>query len=309
MEFDVIGDIHGQAGKLDALLSKLGYNRRGLLWVPPHGKQAVFVGDLIDRGPEQVRVIDTVRRMIDAGFAMSVMGNHEFNAIGYVTQRRNRIGEYLRKHSTTNVAQHAEFLRQVGEGSALHQELVNWFRTLPPYLDLDGIRVVHAWWHEPHIETVSARLAPGNVMDDEFLHIAYDKSRPEWAAMEGLTKGLEIRLPDGHSFRDHGGVERHEVRTKWWLPDAEMYRYVAILPMAHMNTLPDIRLPETYSPEAITGAPVFVGHYWLSGRPVVQTQKVACLDYSAAKNGPLVAYRWSGEESLVNDNFVLSEQI
>ena len=82
MEYDIIGDIHGQAGKLDVLLSKLGYTKRGPLRVPPQGRQAVFVGDLIDRGPEQIRVIDTVRRMIDAGYAMSVMGNHEFNAIG-----------------------------------------------------------------------------------------------------------------------------------------------------------------------------------------------------------------------------------
>lgn len=308
MEFDVIGDIHGQAGKLDALLSKLGYGKRGPLWVPPHGKQAIFVGDLIDRGPEQVRVIDTVRRMVDAGFAMSVMGNHEFNAIGYVTQKRGRDGEFLRKHNPTNVAQHAEFLRQVGEGSALHKELVHWFRTLPPFLDLGGIRVVHAWWHQPHIEAVTTRLARGSAMDDEFLHMAYDKANPEWAAMEGLTKGLEIRLPAGHSFRDHGGVERSEVRTKWWLHDAETYNDVAILPTSHMNTLPDIRLPETYSPQAISGSPVFVGHYWFTGRPVVQTPKVACLDYSAAKDGPLVAYRWCGEASLSSKNFFLSEQ-
>lgn len=308
MEFDVIGDIHGQAGKLDALLSKLGYDKRSPLWVPPHGKQAIFVGDLIDRGPEQVRVIDTVRRMIDAGFAMSVMGNHEFNAIGYVTQRRDRAGEYLRKHSTTNVPQHAEFLRQVGEGSARHQELVHWFRTLPPFLDLGGIRVVHAGWHEPHIHTVSARKPIGDVMDDEFVHIAYDEASPEWAAMEGLTKGLEIRLPEGQSFRDHGDVERREVRTKWWLHDAKTYRDVAILPTSHMNTLPHIRLPESYSPQAITWAPVFVGHYWMTGRPVVQTPKVACLDFSAANDGPLVAYRWCGEASLRNENFFLSEQ-
>jgi hypothetical protein len=55
----VIGDIHGQADKLDALLSKMGYAERGSLWVPPQGKQAVFVGDLIDRAPEQIRVVET----------------------------------------------------------------------------------------------------------------------------------------------------------------------------------------------------------------------------------------------------------
>ncbi|MFN8751157.1 MAG: metallophosphoesterase, partial [Betaproteobacteria bacterium] len=55
MGYDVIGDIHGQAGKLEALLRKLGYVPRACGWVPPHGRQAVFLGDLIDRGPEQVK--------------------------------------------------------------------------------------------------------------------------------------------------------------------------------------------------------------------------------------------------------------
>jgi Calcineurin-like phosphoesterase len=216
MEYDIIGDIHGQAGKLDALLHKLAYTQRGGLWLPPHGKQAIFVGDLIDRGPEQLRVVDTVRRMIDAGYAKSIMGNHEFNAIGYVTPWLDGTAGFLRKHSPTNTNQHAEFLRQVVQGSALHAELVNWFRTLPPFLDLGGIRVVHAWWHQPYIDLLRQHLAPGRPMEDEFLHRAYDRTQPEWAAMEGLTKGLEVRLPHGHSFLDHSKVERFDVRTKWW---------------------------------------------------------------------------------------------
>ena len=134
MEYDIIGDIHGQASKFDFLLSKLGYTKRGPLWVPLHGRQAVFAGDLIDRGAEQLRVIDTVRGMIDAGNAMSAMGDHTFNAIGYVTAKRDGSGQFLRKHSKTNTDQHAEFLRQVEGGSALHQGLVNWFRTLPSRL-------------------------------------------------------------------------------------------------------------------------------------------------------------------------------
>ena len=41
--------------------------------------------------------------------------------------------------------------------------------------------------------------------------------------------------------------------------------------------------------------PCFIGHYWLSGDPEPLAPNVACLDYSVAKNGKLVAYRWSGE--------------
>ncbi len=304
MGYDIIGDIHGQAGKLEALLRKLGYAQRGDSWVPPAHRQAVFLGDLIDRGPEQVRVVNIVRSMIDAGHARSVMGNHEFNAIGYATPRRDERGGYLRAHSAKNTAQHAEFLRQVGEGSALHGELVDWFRTLPPTLDLGDIRVVHAWWHDPHVALVGARVPQGRPMDDEFLHEAYAKGSPPWQAMEGLTKGLEIRLPEGHTFVDHGGVERREVRTKWWHEAPRSYRDVAIVGEGQGDRVPDHPLPEDYAGAPVDGPPVFIGHYWMSGTPGLQSPKVACVDYSAAKSGPLVAYRWDGEEVLDAGRFV-----
>ena len=52
------------------------------------------------------------------------------------------------------------------------------------------------------------------------------------------------------------------------------------------------------------GAPVFVGHYWFSGKPGVESSKLACLDWSAAKDGPLVAYQWDGEAELSSDKLV-----
>lgn len=304
MGYDIIGDIHGQAGKLEALLRQLGYTPQGAGWVPPQGRQAIFLGDLIDRGPEQVKVVNTVRAMIDAGHARSVMGNHEFNAIGYATPRRDDSGEFLRRHSAKNVAQHAEFLSQVGEGSRLHRELVDWFRLLPPMLDLGAIRVVHAWWHAPHVELVASRLPEGQAMGDDFLHDAYHKGSAAWQAVEGLTKGLEIRLPAGHSFVDHSGVERHEVRTRWWHEDPRSYRDVAIVGDAQHERVPDHALPEDYAGAPVDGPPVFIGHYWMSGTPGLQSPRVACVDYSAAKSGPLVAYRWDGEQELDEGRFV-----
>ena len=134
MGYDVIGDIHGQAAKLEALLAQLGYSEGPDGWVPPAGRQAVFLGDLIDRGPEQLKVIRIVRGMVDAGHARCVMGNHEFNAIGYVTPRRDGSGRFLRHHSPDKIEQHAEFLAQVGEGSELHHELIAVSYThLPPH--------------------------------------------------------------------------------------------------------------------------------------------------------------------------------
>jgi hypothetical protein len=302
--YDIIGDIHGQADKLEALLRMLGYVRKARGWVPPRDRQAIFLGDLIDRGPEQVKVVRTVRSMIDAGHARSVMGNHELNAIGYATPRRDASGQFLRQHSPKNLSQHAEFLRQVRAGSTLHHELVDWFKSLPPALDLGAIRIVHAWWHQPHVDLVASRMAPGRAMDEDFLHDACVRESPEWKAMEGLTKGLEIRLPAGHSFVDHGGVERHEVRTKWWHEEPRSYRDVAIVGDGQQHRVPDHPLPEDYAGAPVDGSPVFIGHYWMTGHPGLQSPKVACVDYSAAKDGPLVAYRWDGEQELDARRFV-----
>ena len=304
MGYDVIGDIHGQADKLETLLQRLGYVRKFGGWVPPHGRQALFLGDLIDRGPEQIKVVNIVRSMIDAGYARSVMGNHEFNAIGYMTERRGAPGEFLRKHSEKNKSQHVEFLDQVVEGSGMHRELIEWFKSLPPMLDLGAIRVVHAWWHEPYVELVTGRVPSGRPMGEDFLHAAYVKSSAEWQAMEGLTKGLEVRLPAGHSFVDHSGIERHDVRTKWWHDEPRSYRDVAIVAPAQHHRLPDHPLPADYAGAPVDGPPVFIGHYWMSGKPELQSPKVACVDYSAAKDGPLVAYRWDGEQELDASRFV-----
>jgi hypothetical protein len=84
MGYDVIGDIHGQADKLEALLRVLGYRNGAGVW-RHSGRQAIFVGDFIDRGPAQIRSVNIVRRMTDAGAAHAVMGDHELNAIAWHT--------------------------------------------------------------------------------------------------------------------------------------------------------------------------------------------------------------------------------
>jgi hypothetical protein len=305
MGYDVIGDIHGQGGKLEALLGRLGYAQRAASWVAPAGRQAVFIGDFIDRGPDQIAVVDTVRRMIDAGQARAVMGNHEFNAIGFATESPDVPGQHLRRRSSKNIEQHKEFLGQVGQDSKLHREMVAWFKTLPPALSLEGIRVVHAWWHQPYVDIVAAQHPDGQSMGDAFVVAAHTRGSEEYLAMEGLTKGLEVTLPAGGSFVDHGGVERTQARTRWWMDGPASYRDVLILAEDQRHRVADHPLPKDYAGQAVSGAPVFVGHYWMTGTPQLQSPTVACVDYSAAKDGlPLVCYRWSGESELDAANFV-----
>jgi protein phosphatase len=75
--FDIIGDVHGCAAELDQLLEKLGYRNDGAGHAHPDGRQAVFVGDLVDRGPDSPGVIKRVQAMIARGSAQCVAGNHD----------------------------------------------------------------------------------------------------------------------------------------------------------------------------------------------------------------------------------------
>jgi len=157
---DVFGDVHGQYDKLVALLSHLGYASSAGVWRHPV-RTAVFVGDLIDRGPKQVETVELVRAMVQAGTARCILGNHEFNAIAWVTRDPHRPNRYLRPHSKRgNRKQHQAFLRQVGENSALHQDLIAWFKTLPLWLDLGGLRMVHACWHQESMDVLRPLLGP-----------------------------------------------------------------------------------------------------------------------------------------------------
>ncbi len=76
--FDIIGDVHGCCDELEQLLQQLGYTRHdGGPWAHPAGRKAVFVGDLVDRGPRIVDTLKTVMSMSRAGTALSVPGNHD----------------------------------------------------------------------------------------------------------------------------------------------------------------------------------------------------------------------------------------
>lgn len=305
MDYDIIGDVHGQDGKLTALLKKLGYRIKDGAYRHPEGRMALFLGDLIDRGPGQIAVISIVRNMIDAGSALTIMGNHELNAIGYATKRSDGDG-YLRDHSGSKEKQHREFLEQIGWDSPLHKELIGWFKTLPPFLDLGNIRLCHAWWNQDFINIIAQSSNAKGVLNEDFLISSFNKNQEAFAVMEGVTKGLEISLPEGHSFADHTGVERKEIRVKWWDKNATTYREAAMVSESDRERMPDILLPHTVKLGNDEDVLTFLGHYWLTGKPTIQNSTTAVLDYSAAIKGPLVAYRWNGEPKLTNTAFVMA---
>lgn len=314
--YDIIGDVHGCATQLEALLVELGYRPDAPDGAYRHpDRTAIFVGDLIDRGSEQLRVLEVAKAMSDAGTARVVMGNHEFNAIAYATEWPADSGEYLRKHTAKNDDQHQAFLEQVT--GAPRAQYLAWFWSLPLWLDLGDIRVVHACWHPDSMSIVQSELGGDRFTCLDQLIRATTKGDPLYDAVEVLLKGPEISLTDHGQpkYRDKGGQLRKRARLRWWGEAASSLRELALVEGnfttedgAPYPPLPDLPVQDGSAPYVYDEpVPVFFGHYWRRGTPehlVDWTAQTACLDFSAVKGEPLTAYRWTGERELRAGNFV-----
>ncbi len=299
--YDLIGDIHGHAGELKALLSQLGYqpNRSGVYAHPEH--RVIFLGDFIDRGPQIRETLQIARGMIDAGSALAVMGNHEYNAICFHTKDPD--GQPLRPHTDKNIQQHSATLDAFRDDPEELHEYLQWMKQLPLWLELDEFRVIHACWHPELIGRAQDQVR-GNRLTEAFLHKSAQKDSEAYEILEILLKGIEMQLPPGETFRDKDNHLRTEMRVRWWKsPRGLTYADYGIGGNFSTNLLPESFHDNFhYPPEG--EKPVFIGHYWLRGEPALQSPSVCCLDYSVAKGGELVGYRWNGERMLREGNFV-----
>lgn len=299
--YDLIGDIHGQHGKLLALLHHLGYAKHGGTFRHPAGRKVIFLGDYIDRGPAIREVLHTVRGMVDAGDALAIMGNHEYNAV--CAETPDGKGGFLRPEKKNHGGQ-LETKRQFAGFDDEWEEWKDWMRRLPMWLDLGGLRAVHACWDAKRI----ARISGKSIADDGFLHLSAAKGTPEHRAVENILKGPELAMPEGHFFHDKENVRRSTVRVRWWdVPDSAQVSHLA---MPEPFDVPgdaaphDLRRIPNYAPH---DPPVFIGHYWLPPERKREplARNIACLDYSGAfANNTLTAYRWDGERELSAEKFV-----
>jgi protein phosphatase len=120
--FDIIGDVHGCCDELESLLRELGYvaesvarqSAESQFWnFPtyrhPAGRKAIFLGDLVDRGPRSLDVLRLARNMVAAGAALCVPGNHDI--------------KLLKKLNGKNVTVNHGLERTLGEIDALPEDL------------------------------------------------------------------------------------------------------------------------------------------------------------------------------------------
>lgn len=301
--YDIIGDIHGHADQLMQLLNKLGYENNNGFYSHPN-RTAIFVGDFIDRGPKIRETLRIVKGMVDNGSAQATMGNHEYNALCYHTKGLD--GIHLRKHTVNSTSQVKATLDQFEMHEDEWRDFMDWFRKLPVYLDLGDLRIIHACWDPENIKEIPEDLEFSEKFLIELHSEKHYKKSPIYNAIDECLKGREVRIPNGYSFKDKYGKERHEMRIKWYRNTGKVnYEdyYMEKIPMLIGKKVETQDSDKKYF-YGENEKPIFCGHYWFSGIPQIEEKNVACVDYSIGKNEKLVAYRWDGEKELSNEKFV-----
>ncbi|MGW8681932.1 polynucleotide kinase-phosphatase [Streptomyces sp. NPDC055817] len=178
--FDIIGDIHGCASELETLLTGLGY----VDGVHPEGRTAVFVGDLVDRGPDSPGVLRRVMTMVKSGHALCVPGNHE-----------NKFGRYLKGRKVQHTHGLAETVEQfAGESEEFTQEVAEFVDGLVSHYVLDGGKLVvcHAGLPEKYHGRTSGRVRS---------HALYGDTTGETDEF-----GLPVRYPWAEEYRGSAAV-------------------------------------------------------------------------------------------------------
>ncbi|MEU5212680.1 polynucleotide kinase-phosphatase [Streptomyces sp. NPDC020742] len=188
--FDIIGDIHGCRSELETLLGRLGYALvrdglgRAVDAVHPEGRTAVFVGDLVDRGPDSPGVLRLVMGMVGAGHGLCVPGNHE-----------NKLGRHLKGRKVQHTHGLAETLAQLEkEDDAFRAEVAAFIQGLVSHYVLDGggLVVCHAGLPEKYHGRTSGRVRSFALYGD--------------TTGETDEFGLPVRYPWAEDYRGRAAV-------------------------------------------------------------------------------------------------------
>ncbi|MAK56752.1 MAG: metallophosphoesterase [Pusillimonas sp.] len=257
---DIIGDIHGEIDALQALLDRLGYSASGS---HPQGRRLVFIGDLVDRGPDSPGVIQHVRELVENHGAELILGNHELNLL--VDDIKDGSGWFFDERFEQDCENYAPFSRTP---ESERMDVREFLSRQPVALHRNDIRIVHAAWTSNAINAIS-KLPLGTVVeayfeweertrrqaDAEGVYERYLDAKEKWAKqledesdpppfldaiadyeamqqtfnpLKTLTSGVEKRSEEAF-FAGHRW--RYSDRINWWM---------------------------TYSDKV----PVVIGHYW-----------------------------------------------
>lgn len=271
---DIVGDIHGELDALRDLLHHLGYHSDGR---HPENRFLVFVGDLVDRGPDSPGVVRLVREFRDSGRAACLAGNHELNLL----LGKERAGNEWFFGKPQELRGNGHVIPQVLADDALREEILLFLQTLPLALQRPDLRVVHACWepgalslleqdqrslvdlfYETERSLTQACIAQGHAPDS----IEADLARQNENPVTVLTSGQE--RPAAEPFRAGGRMRKVE-RVAWW----EDYRSETPVVFGHYWRAVD---PEQ---RAVKRGPYLFGQVPFEA-PLGPGRNAYCVDYS-----------------------------
>lgn len=263
--YNIIGDIHGHAEELKKILNLLGYRENQNSFYHPNNHQAIFVGDLINRGPHSERVLDIVKNMHAYNQAKVVLGNHEFRLIQQYFINPASIDSELMKY-------------------------VSWLKSLPLFLEMEDLRVVHAAWHFPSIDT----LKNESLMDDQFIESTLEKNSEYKRAVRAILQGIKIPIPENIKYFDRFGINRKKARIKWWEGNKREYNGTNLLPSN--KSLENTTFEASAEVQPIVypknDRPVFFGHYCLPPEEGKVHENLVCVDGCVTFSKELWAYQY-----------------
>lgn len=241
---DIVGDIHGELEALERLLRRLGCDTEAAT----HDRHLVFVGDLVDRGPDSPGVVRLVQRLVEAGIASCVAGNHELNVLAGDEKEGN--GWYFHHLDHHRGVPFDSAVLPVAERPAIRAFLAS----LPVVLERDDLRVVHACYDPASVGRLAEQGDLGELADAceaaivaelkqtgvlaaameeraryaDFRDPQVQPRRPLNAALQMilaeqrndpyrvLTSGQEEAIPPDHDLFFVGGKWRLVRRARWW---------------------------------------------------------------------------------------------
>ena len=301
--YDIIGDVHGYASLLKKLFLQLGYQKtENGYWHP--NRKAIFVGDFVNRGPEIRKTIRIIRKMVENGNALAILGNHEIYAITYYLKEKD--GSLVVKTKNKNfLALHKTISEFTGFADEWKDHL-NWMLNLPLYLDLGEIRIVHACWSEEAIAWLNKAEESGKSRKDIFKKVHKKPKSKTARNILLLTKGVDFKMPGNLKIISNKGISPQSFRLRWWEnPEGKTFEEMSF---ESKFSLPEYEIPKhvapVLSPYSATSPPVFFGHYCRHNGPYIIKSNICCVDSCVAGSKTLTAYCWNGEQKLNLENLV-----
>ena len=268
---DIVGDVHGEHDALCVLLRTLGYDDAGH---HPHGRSLVFLGDLCDCGPDSPGVVARVRRLVESGRAVAILGNHELNLLR--GQRRHG-NDWFWGENPRRDAKFAPYIALTDD--VQRAEMLAFFEQLPLVASRPDLRVVHAAWHAPSLQRLQALWSGAPVSD---LFDWLDDEADVALKTQGLQRAARVeKAAWRHRFSDPAtpipmlqSVGRREEGRQMLNPlrvltsGVERCAQVPLFASGQWRFTERMGWWDSYTDDT----PVVVGHYWRHYLPLAQGQ-------------------------------------